>query len=458
MINVGIAEFAESVNAAGGDAVPVDWRPPGAGDPAVARSLAQLINRPEVEEANGVAFQRYLDAQPVLEGIAPAGEAVPGLTGRTLFHAGPPIGWRDMCGPMRGAVIGAILLEGWADSPDAAERMAANGKVGFAPNHEHQAVAPMAGGISPSMPVWIVTEAARGGRAFCNLNEGLGKVLRMGANGPDVLKRLTWMRDRLAPALGAALAESGPLELKPLMAQALHMGDEVHNRNVAASALLLKRWAPALLRAELPSGAAAEVVEFMAGNDHFFLNLSMAACKATMDAADGIEHSSLVTAMARNGVEFGVRISGGRQRWFTAPAPVVDGLYFPGYSKADAAADLGDSSIAETAGVGGFAMATAPAIVQFVGGSAADAAAFTREMGHVTMGHNPAWTLPTMEFAGTPAGIDARKVVDTGIAPIINTGIAHREAGAGQVGAGITRAPLACLEQAIVHLAAGLPG
>ncbi|MEE8534679.1 MAG: DUF1116 domain-containing protein, partial [Kiloniellales bacterium] len=311
MINVGIAGFAESVNAAGGSAVPVDWRPPGAGDPAVARSLAQLVNRPEVEEANAVAFQRYLDAQPVLEGIGPAGEAVPGLTGRTLFHAGPPIGWRDMCGPMRGAVIGAILLEGWADSPDAAERMAADGKVGFAPNHEHQAVAPMAGVISPSMPVWIVTEAARGGRAFCNLNEGLGRVLRMGANGPNVLKRLTWMRDRLAPTLGAALAESGPLELKPLMAQALHMGDEVHNRNVAASALLLKRWVPALLRAELPSGAAAEVVEFMAGNDHFFLNLSMAACKAIMDAADGIEHSSLVTAMARNGVEFGIRVSGG---------------------------------------------------------------------------------------------------------------------------------------------------
>jgi hypothetical protein len=457
VVNVGIAAFGEAAGGAGASVVQVEWRPPGSGDPAVARALAALVNRPEVELANAEAFRRYLEAQPVLEGVAPAREVVPGLGDRTLLHSGPPIAWKDMCGPMQGAVLGAIVLEGWAGDLAAARSLAESGGVAFAPNHERQAVGPMAGVISPSMPVWIVRERSRGHRAFCNLNEGLGKVLRMGANGPEVLKRLRWMGAVLAPALAAALARLEPLPLKPLIAQALHMGDEVHNRNVAATGLLLKRLVPALLAAGLPARTIEESVAFIAATDHFFLNVSMAACKAAMDAAEGCAHSSLVTAMARNGVEFGVRVSGGGGRWFTAPAPIVDGLYFPGYSRADAAPDLGDSAITETAGLGGFAMATAPAIVQFVGGSAADAAAYTREMGHITLGRNPAWTLPPLDFAGTPAGIDARRAVDTGIAPIINTGIAHREAGIGQVGAGITRAPMACLEQAVLHLARALP-
>jgi hypothetical protein len=462
VLNVGIAAFADSIAATGGEAVQVDWRPPGQGDPTVGRALAALVNREEVEAANAVAFKRYLDAQPVLEGVGTARDHIPALKDRTLLHAGPPIQWRDMCGPMQGAVIGAIVLEGWADSAEAARKLAANGSVAFLPNHEHGAVGPMAGVISPSMPVWIVRNAAEsdgagGNRAYCNLNEGLGKVLRMGAHSAEVLQRLRWMGAVLAPALAATLHRMGPLELKPLMAQALHMGDEVHNRNVAATSLFLRKLVPPLLAAGLPNDNVRESAAFIAGNDHFFLNLSMAACKASLDAAQGVAHSSLVTAMARNGVEFGVRVSGTGGSWFTAPAPVVDGLYFPGYSKADAAPDLGDSAITETAGLGGFAMATAPAIVQFVGGSADDALAFTREMSHITLGRNPAFTLPALNFVGTPAGIDARKVVDTGIAPVINTGIAHREAGIGQVGAGITRAPLACLEQAVLRLAEAFP-
>jgi hypothetical protein len=257
----------------------------------------------------------------------------------------------------------------------------------------------------------------------------------------------------LAPALARAIDAVGGVELTPLIAQALHMGDEVHNRNAAASSLLLKRLVPALLRADLPPERTAAVVEFMAANDHFFLNLSMAACKAMLDAAADIAGSSMVTAMARNGVEFGIRLSGTGDAWFTAPAPVIDGLFFAGYGAADGAPDLGDSAITETAGLGGFAMAAAPAIVQFVGGTASDAVANTFEMTHVTLGRNGALTLPALDFTGTPAGIDARKVVDTGIAPIINTGIAHREAGIGQVGAGITRAPIACFAKAIEALA-----
>jgi hypothetical protein len=303
------------------------------------------------------------------------------------------------------------------------------------------------------MPVWIVKDREHGNRAFCNLNQGLGKVLRFGANGPEVIERLRWLAQVLAPTLGAALERLGGLELKPLIAQALHMGDEVHNRNVAASSLLLRRLAPALLETDLPQAQIAAALRFIATNDHFFLNLSMAACKATLDAAANVPSSSMVIAMARNGVEFGIRLSGTGETWFTTPAPVVDGLYFPGYGLADAAPDLGDSTITETAGLGGFAMAASPAIVQFVGGLPADALANTLEMTHITLGRNGGLTLPALDFTGTPAGIDARKVVDTGTAPVINTGIAHKEAGIGQIGAGITRAPLACFAKAIVALA-----
>ena len=453
VVNVGLPAFAEAIRTAGGTAVQVEWTPPGQGDPQVAQELAGLINHPAVEAANRQAFAAYRSAQPVLEGIGTAGAVVPDMDQRMILYSGPPIAWERMCGPVQGAIIGAILYEGWARDADGAEAMAAGGEIAFAPCHHHGAVGPMAGVISPSMPVWIVADREHGNRAYSNLNEGLGKVLRFGANGPEVIERLRWMAGVLAPALAAAIERQGGLELKPLMAQALHMGDEVHNRNAAASSLLLKRLVPALLRTDTAPAEIAAVVEFFAGNDHFFLNLSMAACKAMLDAAAGFPGSAMVTAMARNGVEFGIRLSGTGDAWFTAPAPVVDGLFFPGYGAADAAPDLGDSAITETAGVGGFAMAAAPAIVQFVGGSPQDAIANTNEMTHITLGRNGALTLPALDFAGTPAGIDARKVVDTGIAPIINTGIAHREAGIGQIGAGITRAPLACFAQAIVALA-----
>jgi hypothetical protein len=278
-------------------------------------------------------------------------------------------------------------------------------------------------------------------------------VLRFGANGPEVVARLKWMADTLAPTLRAGLAKLGEVELKPLMAQALHMGDEVHNRNAAASSLLIKRLVPALLKSDAPPADVAAAIEFVAGNDHFFLNISMAACKAMLDAAGNVPGSSMVSVMARNGVEFGIRLSGLAERWFTAPAPVVNGLYFPGYTIADAAPDLGDSAITETAGVGGFAMAAAPAIVKFVGGSAQDALANTLAMTRITMRRNSAFTLPALDFAGAPAGIDARRVLDSGILPVINTGIAHKQPGVGQIGAGVTRAPAACFAQAVRALA-----
>ena len=452
VVNVGIASFAQAVRDAGAGVTSLEWVPPAQGDVAAGAALARLLRHPEIEAANKKAFEAYSNAQPVLEGVGIARETLPGMQDRMLLHAGPPIEWPRMCGPMHGAIVGAILYEGWAADAAAALALAKSGEVKFAPCHHHAAVGPMAGVISPSMPVWTIRNATGGNRAYSNLNEGLGKVLRFGANGPEVIARLKWMGGSLAPVLAAGLKVLGALELKPLMAQALHMGDEIHNRNAAASGLLLKRLVPALLKSGADPAAVAAAVEFIAANDHFFLNLSMAASKVMLDAAAGIEGSSMVTAMCRNGVDFGVRVGGTGDEWFTTPAPVVDGLYFPGYSKADAAADLGDSAITETAGLGGFAMAAAPAIVKFVGGTPADAVANTMAMTHITLGRNSAFTLPALNFGGTPAGIDVRKVVDTGILPVINTGIAHREAGVGQIGAGVTHAPLACFTQAIVAL------
>ncbi|MDH3210279.1 MAG: DUF1116 domain-containing protein [Burkholderiaceae bacterium] len=458
VVNVGLASFGEPVVKAGAGLTHLDWAPPALGDRAVARDLASLLAHPKVEAANKRAFEAYGAAQPVLESVGTARNCVPGMGERTILHAGPPIEWGRMCGPVQGAVLGAIVYEGWAQDVGRARALAASGEIALAPCHDHDAVGPMAGIISPSMPVWVVRNASAGNSAMCNMNEGLGKVLRFGANSPEVIARLRWIEKTLAPVLQASLKLTGPIELKPLMAQALHMGDELHNRNAAASSLLLKRLIMALLKSGAPSADIAAAVEFIAGNDHFFLNVSMAACKAMLDAARGVEGSSMVTAMCRNGVDFGVRLSGTGDAWFTAPAPVVDGLYFAGYSKANAAPDLGDSAITETAGLGGFAMAAAPAIVKFVGGTPQDAIANTLAMTHITLGRNSAFTLPPLNFGGTPAAIDARKVVDSGLLPVINTGIAHSEAGVGQIGAGVTHAPMACFSAAVSALAALING
>jgi len=458
-VNVGLAGFAEPPRRHGAEVLQLDWRPPAEGDRALGLLLARLEDDPHdpvgarVAEANATALRRLLGARPLLVDVQPAGRAIAALEGRTLLHSGPPIAWEAMCGPMRGAAIGAMLFEGWAESAEQAEWLAARGEVRFLPCHHAGAVGPMAGLVSPSMPVVVVENASGGNRAFATLNEGLGKVLRFGAYEPSVLERLRWMAQTLGPALAAALRRQGAVDLKLLIGQALQMGDECHNRNAAATSLFARLIAPALVRS-LEQETAAAVLDFLQANSHFFLNLSMAACKASLDAAHGVEGATLVTAMARNGVEFGIRLSGTGDRWFTAPSTVPDGLYFAGYGPDEANPDLGDSAITETAGIGGFAMAAAPAIVRFVGGSAADARHITEEMGRITLARNPDFALPALEFAGTPTGIDARRVVESGTAPVINTGIAHREPGIGQIGAGIARAPLACFRDAIRALGA----
>ncbi len=403
-----------------------------------------------IEEANQEVLRRVFEADPVLVDVRPAGELIAGLDERVLLHAGPPIAWDRMCGPLRGAVAGAAVLEGWAENLAAAERLAASGGIAFHPNHHFAAVGPMTGVTTRGMPVMVVENRRFGNRAFCTLNEGLGKVMRFGGNDAEVLRRLRWLAGTLGPALSEALRSRGGVPLKGIVARGLSMGDEMHQRNAASTGLLLREIAPALARTAGERERLAAILEFISGNDQFFLNVAMAMGKAIMDPARGVEGSTIVTAMSRNGTDFGIRVSGTGDAWFTAPVEMPRGLYFPGFSERDANPDMGDSAIVEAVGLGGFAMAASPAVAGFVGaGGAADAMRATQAMYEITAGRNRDWTLPSLDFAGVPTGIDIRKVVETGVAPLINTGIAHREAGVGQVGAGVARAPMACFERAL---------
>ena len=408
----------------------------------------------KIEQANQEALRRMLAADPVLVDVIPAAEAIPALRENTILHAGPPIAWDRMCGPMRGAVAGIAVFEGWASDLDRAAAMAASGAFAFHPNHHFDAVGPMTGMTTIGQPVMVVENRTFGNRAYCALNEGLGKVMRFGGNDAEVLARLVWLRDVFGPAMGVALRDLGGIPLKSLVARGLTMGDEMHQRNVACSGLTLRALAPALARTVTDSTALAEALAFIGGNDQFFLNIVMALGKAIMDPVRGIEGSSVVTAMSRNGTDFGIRVSGTGDTWFTAPVEMPEGLYFPGFTEADANPDMGDSTIVETIGLGGFAMAAAPAVAGFVGaGAASDAANYTRAMAEITLGENPEWTIPALDYAGVPTGIDIRRVLETGLAPTINTGIAHKKPGVGQVGAGVVKAPMACFTQALGGLA-----
>ncbi|HVL36164.1 MAG TPA: DUF1116 domain-containing protein [Burkholderiales bacterium] len=453
VVNIGLAGFARELAANGTAVAQVDWTPPARGEARLLAALAALEGE-AVERANARALEKILAAAPALTDVRRAGELIPALDAeRLVLHAGPPLEWARMCGPMQGAVAGALVFEGWASDLAEAEQLAAGGGVRFAPNHHHGAVGPMTGITTRSMPLLVVENRAFGNRAVCALNEGLGKVMRFGGNDAEVLARLAWLRDEFGPLLGRAL-RAGAVELGPLIARGLAMGDEMHQRNVACSSLLVRALAPALARAAGDGRGLARAFEFMGANDQFFLNVAMAMGKSILDPARGTEGSSIVTAMSRNGTDFGIRVAGCGERWFTAPVEMPQGLYFPGYSAADANPDMGDSAILEAVGLGAFAMAAAPAVAGFVGaGGFAEALGYTRAMAEISATRNPKWGIPALEFAGTPTGIDVRRVVESGIAPAINTGIAHRRPGVGQVGAGVARAPLACFEQALLALA-----
>ena len=402
------------------------------------------VTKEEVEAANQKAVERMMDSEPVWVDIAPASRKM-GLKGKTLLHAGPPLKWREASGPMKGAIIGAAIYEGWAETEKQAARLADEGELKLDCDHHHNAAGPMAGVISPSMPVYELEDRKFGNKTYSNMNEGVGKVLRYGAYNKEVLDRLRWMADTVAPVLRATvkrMKSTGGLPFKPVIAQALTMGDDCHNRYVATTSLFAKQLAPFMVRTGFDRKTLSEVSRFIDSNNFTTLNMGMAAGKAMTLAGHGVKQSTIVTVMARNGTDAGIWVSSLGNRWFTARAPVPKGLWFPGFTEADANPDLGDSSITETAGYGGFAMAAAPAIVSWVGGSVQGALEITERMYEITQAQHRHFLIPFLDFKGTPIGIDIRKVLKTGVTPTINTGIAHKDAGVGQVGAGTVSFPM----------------
>jgi len=450
VLNLGLESFSSTLKDLKVSSTHIDWSPPAKGSLEVLDALDSLTKVQEkIQAANDKAHEIILKGKPELVDIGIAGEVIPGMKKNLFLHAGPPITWERMCGPMKGAVIGGLIFEGMASNREEAEKLAASGEIEFSPCHHHSTVGPMAGIVTASMPVWIMKNKVYGNSAYATLNEGLGKVLRYGAFSEEVIEKLHWMKDELAPVLKAALKLHGPIDMKNIIAQILQMGDEGHNRNRAGTSLIIRELAPHLVMLNEKKEVLAKIFTFMHQNDHFFLNLSMPACKCIIDAARDIEWSSVITAMSRSGTDFGIRVSGLGDRWFVSPAPMVDGLYLPGFSAEDAAPDIGDSVITETVGIGGFAMAAAPAIVKFVGGSPEDAVQFTRNMYEITGVENNIFQIPALDFRGTPTAIDILKIAETGIFPVINTGIAHKDPGIGMVGAGLVKPPQGCFFEAV---------
>lgn len=446
----GVQLFADALRDQAVEVTEADWQPPMDGTEG---DLARVLGDARRAEANATAYGRMTAAGAVLRDVKQAKDAV-GLERGTFLHAGPPIEWERMSGPLKGALIGAVLFEGLADNAEEAEQALAAGKFAFEPCHHRDAVGPMAGVVSPSMWMYGLRDETHDAWSWCSLNEGLGKVLRYGAYGPEVVDRLHWMTDVLGPILQQSVRATGPFDIKAILAQMLQMGDEGHNRNRAGSLMLLRELLPGMITADAPSSDIAEAVRFSGANEHFFLNLGMPACKLATMAAHGVPGSSLVTTMARNGTDFGIRVSGTGDEWFTGPANTPEGLFLGDYGPDDANPDIGDSAITETGGIGGFAMAAAPAIVKFVGGDVPFALRATQTMYEITLGEHPMFQVPILDFRGTPTGIDVVSVVRTGILPQINTGMAGRVAGTGQVGAGLVTPPAECFPAALAALAA----
>lgn len=457
VINVGLKSFAEVIEAFGCDVVQYDWAPPAGGNVELIKVLNFLrsCREMDIDEANRSVIAKVVASQPVIKDVVPAKSVIKELNeGKVILHAGPPIRFENMPDPVQGSCVGAALFEGWAATEEEARKILASGEVTFIPCHHVKAVGPMGGITSANMPVFVVENQTDGNEAYCTMNEGIGKVLRFGAYSKEVVDRLLWMKDVLGPTLGRAIRSIGGLNVNPLVAKAIAMGDEFHQRNIAASLAFLKEVSPVITKMDMDEKDRYDVIKFLADTDQFFLNIMMATGKAVMDAARQVTDGTIVTAMCRNGVEFGIRISGMGDEWFTAPVNTPQGLYFTGYDGEDACPDMGDSAITETFGVGGMAMIAAPAVTRFVGaGGYEDALRTSTEMTEITIDRNPNFIIPNWNFQGTCLGIDARLVVEKGITPVINTGIAHKVAGYGQIGAGTVHPPIACFEKAITAYA-----
>lgn len=453
ILNIGTSKFKDDLELQGQDVLQLDWEPAAGGDIKLLNIVDSLSSREEIKRANEEAVKRMISSHPILVDIDTAINVIPGMKENMILHSGPPIEWDRMAGPMQGAIIGALIYEKRAKNEDEARKIAASGEIQFAPCNEHSTVGPMAGIVSASMPVHVIYNKTYGNYGYCTINEGLGKVLRYGAFNDEVIERLRWIEEEFAPVMKKVLKSSqGGIDIKSIISQAVHMGDECHNRNKASTSLFFREITSHIIDTDVDTDVIKRVLNFIKENEHYFLNLSMPSCKVATDAAHGIKNSTIVTTMARNGVDFGIRVSGlGEKEWFTAPANMIKGLMFPGFKEDDASPDIGDSCITETMGIGGFSMGASPAIVQFVGGTVEDAIEYSESMYEITEGENTNYSIPNLNFRGSAIGIDIIKVIEKGILPIINTGMAHKVAGIGQVGAGLVNPPIECFKKAITE-------
>lgn len=399
--------------------------------------------RQEIETANKEAVRRIDSAEPILIDVKPAIEAIPSMTKRTILHAGPPIEWRDMCVPMRNGIICGVLFEDLAESPEEAEEMVEAGEIELSPCHEHMAVGGMAGITTASTPVSVVKNQIYGNEAYCHLHEGYpNKCIHFGSIEYDeIIAHARWMRDVLVPILRAGMKGMGGLNVKNIFAQALQTGlDDLHGRFAVANSIMIKKIIPHITKADLDNEEASQSFDFLQKSDTFFLHIGMAACRAMIDPAKNIEYSTVTTTFCRNGIEFGVRVSSLGDNWFTGPADVIRGPAFPGYRQEDSCLDIGDSSIVEVIGFGGMFQPTGMRLSETIN--------HIREIRQIASGESKYFLLPLINYEGLPIGFDIRKIVETGIQPIINTAMAHKVRG-GRIGIGTTKAPMECFTKAL---------
>ena len=453
VVNIGLERFETAVRDQGAPAVGVDWRIPAGGDHEAVAALARLLGpaSDRVDAANAEVVDRLDRGVPMLLGVETAGAVVEGLESGTVLHCGPPIGWSEMCDPLRRSIRAAVVAEEWAPDRDAADRMLNAGEVRLGAANEHSTVVPMASAIGPSAPVYVVSVDAGGTTAYASLNQGSGAVPWFGVDSEAAIERLRFLRDALGPALAEAFDRVGPIDIFSLAAQGITMGDDVHMRVQATTNLLLRDLLPHLVRAG--RDRIGEVADFLSTNHLMFLNIAMAGARALTEWAGQVPDSSIVTTMARNGTTYGIRLAGGGDPWHIAPAPPVqDALYYPGQGPDTSAPDIGDSAVLELVGLGGAAAANSPAVAGFLGGRMAVAAAVTAAMSRICAGTSTRLRLPVLDNAGTPLGVDVRRVVESSITPAVNTGIVHISDGSGQVGAGVAHAPIECFRQALLDL------
>lgn len=397
----------------------------------------------ERERANAVAVERICGADPVLVDVRPAGEVVPGFSANTILTSGASLEWDQYRGGQRAAVLGGAMFEGLATSEEDAEAAIRAGEILVRPCQPYACAGSLAGVYTASMPVLVVENAATGNRAFCNLFEGVSPHrLNYGVYNDEVRRSLLFLGDAIGPLLGEAIRFLGGIPLAPLMRRALHMGDELHSRNTAATLLFTRELVPALV--ELDGSRHTDVIaafDYLRSSDYFFLRLSMAASKAAADAAHGVEGSSVVTGMVFNCRDFAIRVSGLGDEWFRGPLPVKFGAkLFEGHREEEIEFMGGESTLNETVGLGGFAQAAAFPLQDYQGGTPERMVEANLAMYDITVAEHPDFRIPFLGFRGVPVGIDVYLVGSTGITPVLDIGIAGSSGG--QIGAGSFRAPL----------------